>query len=446
MGVGMLIGEFVPFFLALALMLTIDVELTGYLLLSIPIFGVITYFFRLATRKVYRQIRNTVSQLNQNLQENLSGMQVVQLSNREERNLQVYSDINEKNSKQEVHAIQLETGYGAFMDNMVNLALAVIIWVGGSAVLSDAITLGSVILFTQFIDMFIRPIRVLGMQYNILFRAMATAERIFQALDWHEQIREPKTPVRLPGRVKGKLEFRNLTFGYDDNQPVLKDVSFNVKPGEKLAIVGPTGSGKSTLIRLLGRFYDFSDDRIFLDGHDLNSIRSTEVRRRIGVVMQDFHIFSGSILENIVLGNQSITRAAAISAAKSVNAHEFIEALPDGYDTELVERGQNLSQGKRQLLAFARVLASDPEILILDEATASIYTETEQLIQEALEHLMQGRTSILIAHRLQTIETADRVLVLKDGKVKELGTHQELMALRGVYYTLTQLQFQDVSS
>ena len=446
MGVGMLIGEFVPFFLALALMLTIDVELTGYLLLSIPIFGVITYFFRLATRKVYRQIRNTVSQLNQNLQENLSGMQVVQLSNREERNLQVYSDINEKNSKQEVHAIQLETGYGAFMDNMVNLALAVIIWVGGSAVLSDAITLGSVILFTQFIDMFIRPIRVLGMQYNILFRAMASAERIFQALDWHEQIREPKTPVRLPGRVKGKLEFRNLTFGYDDNQPVLKDVSFDVKPGEKLAIVGPTGSGKSTLIRLLGRFYDFSDDRIFLDGHDLNSIHSTEVRRRIGVVMQDFHIFSGSILENIVLGNQSITRAAAISAAKSVNAHEFIEALPDGYDTELVERGQNLSQGQRQLLAFARVLASDPEILILDEATASIDTETEQLIQEALEHLMQGRTSILIAHRLQTIETADRVLVLKDGKVKELGTHQELMALRGVYYTLTQLQFQDVSS
>ena len=446
MGVGMLIGEFVPFFLALALMLTIDVELTGYLLLSIPIFGVITYFFRLATRKVYRQIRNTVSQLNQNLQENLSGMQVVQLSNREERNLQVYSDINEKNSKQEVHAIQLETGYGAFMDNMVNLALAVIIWVGGSAVLSDAITLGSVILFTQFIDMFIRPIRVLGMQYNILFRAMASAERIFQALDWHEQIREPKTPVRLPGRIKGKLEFRNLTFGYDDNQPVLKDVSFDVKPGEKLAIVGPTGSGKSTLIRLLGRFYDFSDDRIFLDGHDLNSIHSTEVRRRIGVVMQDFHIFSGSILENIVLGNQNITRAAAISAAKSVNAHEFIEALPDGYDTELVERGQNLSQGQRQLLAFARVLASDPEILILDEATASIDTETEQLIQEALEHLMQGRTSILIAHRLQTIETADRVLVLKDGKVKELGTHQELMALRGVYYTLTQLQFQDVSS
>jgi len=445
MGVGMLIGEFVPFFLALGLMLTIDIELTGYLLLSIPIFGVITYFFRLATRKVYRQIRNSVSLLNQNLQENLSGMQVVQLSNRETRNLEVYSSINENNSKQEIHAIKLETGYGAFMDNMVNLALAVILWVGGSAVMSDTITLGSVILFTQFIDMFIRPIRVLGMQYNILFRAMASAERIFQALDWNEQIREPEHPSSLPERISGKLEFKHLTFGYDAEHPVLQDVSFIVNPGEKLAIVGPTGSGKSTLIRLLGRFYDFADGCIFLDDHDLNSLHSTEVRKRIGVVMQDFHIFSGSILENIVLGNQAITRENAIAAAKNVNAHEFIKNLPDGYDTELVERGQNLSQGQRQLLAFARVLASDPEILILDEATASIDTETEQLIQEALEHLMRDRTSILIAHRLQTIETADRVLVLKDGKVKELGTHQELLAQRGVYYTLTQLQFQDVS-
>lgn len=446
MGVGMLIGEFVPFFLALGLMLAIDVELTGYLLISIPIFGVLTYFFRLATRKVYRQIRNTVSQLNQNLQENLSGMQVVQLSNRETRNLEVYSEVNKTNSKQEIHAVQLETGYGAFMDNMVNLALAVIIWVGGSSVMSDAITLGSVILFTQFIDMFIRPIRVLGMQYNVLFRAMASAERIFQALDWHEQICEPEMPEKLPVRIEGKLEFRHLTFGYDENHPVLQDVSFIIRPGEKLAIVGPTGSGKSTLIRLLGRFYDFADGSIFLDDHDLNSLHSTEVRKRIGVVMQDFHIFSGSILENIVLGNRSISREAAINAAKSVNAHEFIENLVDGYDTELVERGQNLSQGQRQLLAFARVLASDPEILILDEATASIDTETEQLIQEALEHLMRGRTSILIAHRLQTIETADRVLVLKNGKVKELGTHQELLAQRGVYYTLSQLQFQDVSS
>jgi ATP-binding cassette subfamily B protein len=445
MGLGMLIGEFVPFFIALFIMLAMDVQLTLYLLIAIPIFGVITYFFRLATRKVYRQIRNSVSALNQNLQENLSGMQVVQLSNREEKNLETYRVVNKDNQQHEIGAIYLETGYGAFMDNMVNLALAVIVWFVGGAVIQEAISLGSLILFTLYIDMLIRPIRVLGMQYNVLFRAMASAERIFQALDWHEQVAEPAVPVSLPGRVKGKIEFRNLSFGYD-RRDVLHDVSFTIAPGEKLAVVGPTGSGKSTLIRLLGRFYDFDDDTIFLDDIDMNQIHSTEIRRRIGVVLQDFHIFSGSVLDNIMLGNPSITRAQAIDAAKLVNADKFIDTLPNGYDEQLVERGQNLSQGERQLLAFARVLAADPEILILDEATASIDTETEQIIQTALKKIMQDRTSILIAHRLQTIQEADRILVLKDGEVKELGGHDELMAQKGIYYTLNQLQFQDASS
>ncbi len=445
MGMGMLIGEFVPFFIALALMFAIDLNLTLYMLLAIPVFTVITYFFRQATRRVYRAIRNTVSQLNQNLQENLSGMQVVQLSNREEKNLEIYRDINQENRQQENHAITLESGYGAFMDNMVNMALALIIWVGGGAALQDQISLGSVILFTQFIDMFIRPIRALGQQYNILFRAMASAERIFQALDWKESVREPAEPAEMPENIHGKLEFRNLTFGYDPDQPVLKDVSITINPGEKLAVVGPTGSGKSTLIRLLGRFYDFPDGTIFLDDIDLNTIPSGEVRKRVGVVLQDFHIFSGSILDNIMLGNPAITREKAINAARLVNADRFIEALPDQYDTTLVERGQNLSQGQRQLLAFARVLAADPEILILDEATASIDTETEQLIQAALKTIMENRTSILIAHRLQTIQEADRILVLKHGEVKELGSHSELMDLGGIYYTLNQLQFQDVT-
>lgn len=445
MGLGMLIGEFVPFFIALFIMLAIDVELTLWLLLAIPIFAVVTYFFRQATRKVYRLIRNSVSQLNQNLQENLSGMQVVQLSNRQTRNLEVYNKENLDNRKHEINAIYLETGYGAFMDNIVNLALAVILWIGGGSFLQDAISLGSIILFTQFVDMFIRPIRVLGQQYNILFRAMASAERIFQALDWKEQIIEPKNPFVLPTRIQGKLEFRNLTFGYDPDHPVLTDVSVSIKPGEKLAIVGPTGSGKSTLIKLLGRFYDFPDGTIFLDDIDLNRINSSQVRRRIGVVLQDFHIFSGSILDNIILGNTHISRDQAIEAAKLVSADSFIEALPDKYDTLLVERGQNLSQGQRQLLAFARVLAADPEILILDEATASIDTETEQLIQKALQQIMQDRTSILIAHRLQTIQEADKILVLKDGEVKEFGTHQELLDLKGVYHTLNALQFQSIT-
>jgi ABC-type multidrug transport system fused ATPase/permease subunit len=242
------------------------------------------------------------------------------------------------------------------------------------------------------------------------------------------------------------LEFKNLTFGYETGQPVLHDVSFEIAAGEKLAVVGPTGSGKSTLVRLLGRFYNFQRGAILLDGTDLLDIHSQNIRQRIGVVMQDFHIFSGSILENITLGNPNISDKDGIKAAHAVNANTFINELPQGFQTQLVERGQNLSQGQRQLLAFARVLAANPEILILDEATASIDTETEQLIQNALKVIMKGRTSILIAHRLKTIQEADRILVLKNGKVKEIGTHEELMANKDVYYTLSQLQFQDVTS
>ena len=445
MGLGALIGQFVPFFIALFVMFAINAELTLYLLGAIPLFVVVTYFFRQATRKVYRLIRNTVSQLNQNLQENLSGMQVVQLSNRENFNLNVYEGINNGNRKHEFHAVNLESTYGAFMDNMVNLALAVIIWVGGGAALQESVSLGSVILFTYFIDMFIQPIRVLGHQYNILFRAMASAERIFQALDWDESVDEPVKPVELRQRTAGEIEFQNLSFSYDDELPVLKDISLKIAAGEKLAVVGPTGSGKSTLIRLLGRFYNFQRGTIFLDGVDLLDLDSKDLRQRIGVVMQDFHIFSGTILDNITLGNPNISDERGIEAARAVNADNFIESLPESYQTQLVERGQNLSQGQRQLLAFARVLAADPEILVLDEATASIDTETEEIIQSALKTIMKGRTSILIAHRLKTIQEADRILVLKNGRVKEIGTHDQLMANKDVYYTLSQLQFQDVS-
>jgi ATP-binding cassette, subfamily B, multidrug efflux pump len=307
----------------------------------------------------------------------------------------------------------------------------------------EQMSLGGVILFTRFIDMLFQPIVALGEQTNILFRAMASGERIFQALDWDEKIHEPSDPVKLPERLAGEVEFRHLNFGYDPATRILHDVTFTIAPAEKLAIVGPTGSGKSTLIRLLGRFYDVDDGHIFLDGIDLNRIHTRDLRSRIGVVLQDFHIFSGTIFDNIALGDPGISREQARAAAQRVNADGFIQALPRGYDTELSERGQNLSQGQRQLLAFARVLAADPEILVLDEATASIDTETELLIQDALRKLTAGRTSIIIAHRLQTIQEADRVLVLHHGRVEELGTHAELLERHGLYHSLHTLQFQD---
>ena len=443
-GMGSLLGEFVPFLVALTIMLSTSVELTGILLLLVPIVGMATFYFRRATRDIFRRVRNSVSALNQYLQENLSGMQVVQLSQRQDRNRSEYTRINKENLSQEFKSIDLSTFYGAFNDSLASIGLGIIIYYGAGAVVQDVMSLGGVILFTRFMNMLFTPVVMLGEQLNVLFRAMASGERIFQALDWDEQIHEPANPKQLPQRLAGKVEFRNVHFSYTTGTLILKGVSVTVQAGEKLAIVGPTGSGKSTMIRLLGRFYDFPPGQIFLDDIDLNELHSRDVRQRIGVVLQDFHIFSGTILDNISLGSEQISREKAIAAAKTVNAHPFIERLELGYDTELVERGANLSQGQRQLLAFARVLAADPEILILDEATASIDTETEILIQDGLRKLMVGRTSILIAHRLQTIQEANHVLVLHLGEVKEYGTHQELIAADGLYRTLHELQIQDV--
>lgn len=441
-GMGVIVGELVPFFVALAIMATIHPPLAGLLLLALPVVAVATWLFRRATRVVYRAIRNSVSALNQNLQENLAGIQVVQLHGREARNLARYEQINEENRGVEAHAVRLESLYGPFVDSLASIALAVILWYGGLSALAGALTLGSVVLFAQYVDMLFRPIVALGEQYNVLYRAMASGERIFQALDWDEALEEPSQPLALPARLAGELEFRGLSFGYG-REAVLHDIDLRVSPGETVAIVGPTGSGKTTLIRLLCRFYDVSEGAILIDGHDIRELTARDVRRRIGVVLQDFHIFSGTVAENIALGDPTISRERIEHAATLVEADGFVRDLARGYDTPLAERGLNLSHGQRQLLAFARVLAADPEILVLDEATASIDTETELAIQSALRKVTRGRTSILIAHRLQTIREADRIVVLHHGAIREVGTHLELMEHRGLYYTLHELQFQD---
>ncbi|PCJ69267.1 MAG: ABC transporter [Rhodobiaceae bacterium] len=442
-GFGVLMGEFVPFFVAMTIMLSINPELTAKLLLLMPIAVVATYIFRMASRKVYRDIRSSLSRLNENLQENLSGMEVVQLYQREETNFRRYGQINGENLAQENRAVVIESLYGPAMDSLIFLAMATIIWFGGAQVVGADVSLGSIILFASFTEMLFRPIVAMGEQWNVVFRAMASCERIFQTLDWHEALTEPVDPKPLPDDLKGEVSFNHLNFEYRPGHAILKDVSFTIRPGERIAIVGPTGSGKTTLIRLLCRFYDVRPGEISIDGVDIMDVRPSDVRHRVGVVLQDFHIFSGTIYDNIALGDPSVSREDAIRAAKTVNADAFIQRLPQGYDTPLVERGRNLSHGQRQLLAFARVLAVDPDILILDEATASVDTETELVIQDALRKLTQGRTSIIIAHRLQTIREANRIVVLAHGEVREIGSHEELIAHGGLYATLYELQVQE---
>jgi ATP-binding cassette, subfamily B, multidrug efflux pump len=383
------------------------------------------------------------------MQEHITGMIVDQIFNREKKSFDKFSSINAAHRDANIKSIFYYAVFYPGVDFIGALSIGLIIWYAGGNVLGGAVTLGTIMAFVQFNEMFWRPIRDLSEKYNILQTAMASSERIFQLLDDNSLPSVPDSPKSL-GQVHGEIEFRNVWFAYNPpsngaHSPewVLKNLSFHAKPGETIALVGHTGAGKTSIISLLSRFYDHQKGDILIDGVNINDVRPTELRKHIAVVLQDVFLFSGDIKGNINLGDESIPLDRIKAAARVVGAQRFIEQLPNQYDAEVKERGATLSVGQKQLLSFARALAFNPRILVLDEATSSVDTETEILIQQAIKKLLKGRTSIVIAHRLSTIQNADKIIVLHKGEIREMGTHQELLSRDGIYRKLYRLQYKD---
>lgn len=408
----------------------------------IPLLFLVSLIFKIKVRESYRRVRTAIARINAFLQENITGTAVVQSFVQEKRQYRRFTEVNREHLDANLQSIFYYALFYPLLELVGALAVALVIWYGGMKVFQGTLTLGALVAFVQYSDRFFRPISDLSEKYTILQSAMASSERIFKLLDTPPVIAAPGQPEATAVQ-SGAIEFRNVTFAYNPGEPVLQDVSFQVRPGEKLALVGATGAGKTTIIALLSRFYDVQSGSILVDGIDVRNYDLQGLRRTIAVVLQDVFLFSGSVAENIRLGNNGIADETVAAAAETVHAASFIRRLAQQYRTEIGERGSSLSVGQKQLLAFARALAFNPKILVLDEATSSIDTETELLIRDALQKLLAGRTSIIIAHRLSTIQNADRILVLHRGRVRETGTHQELLRQRGLYWKLYQLQYKD---
>jgi len=420
----------------------------------LPLLLALTLWFKVRARQSYRQVRVRIARINAFLQEHITGMHVLQLFNREERAFEEFSAINRDHRDANVRAIFYYAVYFPAVELVTAVGVGLIVWYGGLNVLDGVLSLGALIAFLQYAQRFYQPLADLSDKYNILQAAMAASERTFRVVDTPVEIESPNQayqPDRGPdegpgeqsGGAAGALAFEDVRFSYKTSEPVLRGISFAVEPGETLAIVGHTGAGKSTLANLLLRFYDVDSGRVTVDGVDVREWDLKALRQSIGLVLQDVFLFSGTVGRNIRLDEERIDDERIRWAAEEAQALGFIEQLPEGFEAPVRERGAGLSVGQKQLIAFARALAFDPKILILDEATSSIDTETEQLIQQALDRLLVGRTNLVIAHRLSTVQKADRILVLHKGEVREIGTHQELLAQRGIYYRLYQLQFKD---
>ncbi len=407
----------------------------------LPFIFIITFVFRIKAREAYRWVRSCVARMNAFLQESLSGMSVIQLFTQERRKFSEFDEINREHLRANLQSILYYAAFYPAMELIGAISIALVIWYGGGQAVQGMLTIGALVAFIQYADRFFQPISDLTEKYNILQTAMASSERIFALLAVKPTIVSPERALPVPERCD--IDFKDVWFAYKPGEYVLKGVSFSVREGERVAIVGATGAGKTTITSLLLRFYDVERGSINIGGTDIRRFDLEKLRSLFGIVLQDVFLFSGTVEANLRLGNVEISSDRVRRAAQTVHADKFIARLPRGFDQELRERGNSLSVGEKQLLAFARALAYDPKILILDEATSSIDTETELLIRNALRKLMKGRTAIIIAHRLSTVRDVDRIIVLHRGEVREMGTHRELLKLRGIYYRLYQIQYKD---
>ena len=441
-GIVTLFGDIFMIVGIMAIMLTLDWKLSLVTFSVLILLAIATFIFRAKVRVSFRIIRTKISNINSFLQESISGINTTKIFNRQKENNDEFSVLNTDYLNTYLKTILYYAVFFPVVILISTLAVALVVWYGGGQVIRNILTLGTLVAFIQYVEKFFHPISDLSEKFGILQEAIAASERVFNLLDLKPAITSPADPVRVE-KIKGNIKFEKVWFAYNDENYVLKDISFDLHAGQSVAFVGATGSGKTSIINLMNRFYEIQKGKILLDNINIKKFDLQELRRHIGVVMQDVFLFSGSILENIRLGNEDISLDQVISASKYANAHKFIKKLPGQYDFEVKERGQVLSVGQRQLIAFARALVFNPEVLlVLDEATSSIDSEIEALIQDALEKIMENRTTIVIAHRLSTIKNVDKIIVLSHGEIVERGTHRELLKTKGIYHKLYKYQYQ----